>query len=182
MPQAVLPSTFFLTALLAIGLFFFIRASVKARIEQVELFSDLPQTTLLERLQAHLESRAYRLVSTDAATNQVTFAGYVRPSWFLAIFLSLLAAVGSLCLSLVLTYAYPTLGLAPLALVLLAPLAGYFYWRGAGRPEQVILSVETVTREGAPPQQRAIAIAHRDELIQLRRALAEQVTTQTVVK
>jgi len=178
MTDLVLPSTFFLTALLAIGLFFFLRASVKDRTEQLELWSELPQTSLLERLQTHLESRAYRLVKVDAETNQATFEGYVRPSWFLALFLSGLAGVGLLCLSLVVTYAQPALGALPLALVLLAPLAGYFYWRGAGRSEQVVLQVETVEREAAPPRQRAIATAHRDELLELRRALAGAATPE----
>ncbi|NJL02700.1 MAG: cofactor assembly of complex C subunit B [Spirulinaceae cyanobacterium SM2_1_0] len=179
MTNFVLPSTFFLTVLLAIGLFFFIRASTKDRIEELELLSKLPQTSLLEHLQTYFDSRAYKLVKTDSATNQVTFEGYVRPSWFLAIFLSSLTACGCLCLGLVLTYAYPVAGNLPLGLILLSPLAGYFYWQGAGRTEQVVLRVEEVEQEGAEPQQRAIAIAHRDELAQLRRSLAGIAAPQT---
>ncbi|HSF73309.1 MAG TPA: cofactor assembly of complex C subunit B, partial [Microcoleus sp.] len=47
MNTAVLPSTFVLTLLLAVGLFFFIKASVKDRIEQVKLASESAQESLL---------------------------------------------------------------------------------------------------------------------------------------
>jgi uncharacterized membrane protein len=105
---AVLSSTFLLTLLLAVGLLFFIRASVKDRIQQVQLIAEEPEESLLSRLQQYFDQRAYRVAAVDAATNQVIFQGFVRPSWFLAIFLTVLAACGILCLSLVLSMLYPT--------------------------------------------------------------------------
>ena len=92
MNTTILSSTLLLTLLLAVGLFFFIRASVKDRTEQVKLIAEQPEESLLTQLQEYFDQRAYRIDSVDAATNHVTFSGFVRPSWFLAIFLTLLAA------------------------------------------------------------------------------------------
>ena len=88
MNTPVLSSTFFLTLLLMVGLFFFIRASVKVRTEQVLLISEVPKTSLLEQLKDYFKQRAYNVTSSDAAQDTMTFEGLVRPSWFLAIFLS----------------------------------------------------------------------------------------------
>ncbi|MCT7949141.1 cofactor assembly of complex C subunit B [Ancylothrix sp. C2] len=145
MTPAILSSTFLLTLLLGVGLFFFIRASVKDRTEEVKLISDQAVDSVLTQLQEYFSRRAYRMAAIDGLANQVTFEGYVRPSWFLAVFLSLLAAVGILCLALVLAILLPQVGFACLALLLLAPAAGWFYWRRAGRKEQVSLKVEILT-------------------------------------
>uniref|UniRef100_UPI001ABADBC8 cofactor assembly of complex C subunit B n=1 Tax=Aetokthonos hydrillicola TaxID=1550245 RepID=UPI001ABADBC8 len=57
-----------------------------------------------------------------------------------------------------------------LGLVLLSPLSGLFYWKKAEKLEKVLLNVETT-----PSQQhfssKITVIAHRDELIELQRAL-----------
>jgi hypothetical protein len=119
MDTAVLPSTFVLTLLLAVGLFFFIKASVKDRIEQVKLASESAQESLLTDLQQYFADRAYRVAAVDAPNYKVTFEGFVRPSWFLAIFLTLLSAGGTLCLGLVLGMLVPQQGQIFLAL-------GYF--------------------------------------------------------
>ncbi|NEQ63648.1 MAG: cofactor assembly of complex C subunit B, partial [Moorea sp. SIO4A1] len=103
MNTTILASTLWLTLLLAVGLFFFIRASVKDRIQQVKLASPETEESLLNQLKQYFYQRAYQVAAVDAATNQVTFQGIVRPSWFLAIFLTVLAACGILCLSLVLS-------------------------------------------------------------------------------
>ncbi len=66
MNTAVLPSTFVLTLLLAVGLFFFIKASVKDRTEQVKLSSDSAQESLLTQLQQYFSDRAYRVAAVDA--------------------------------------------------------------------------------------------------------------------
>ncbi|HEY9831615.1 MAG TPA: cofactor assembly of complex C subunit B [Stenomitos sp.] len=171
MNTTILSSTFLLTLLLAVGLFFFIRASVKDRTEQVRLIAQEPEESLLNRLQQYFDQRAYRVAAIDAATHQVTFQGFVRPSWFLAIFLTLLAACGILCLSLVLSLLYPTLTYAFFALVLLAPVAGVFYWKKAGRSEQVCLTVEAVTDQNMDSQSLLTVIAHRDEVQELKQAL-----------
>ena len=112
-----------------VGLFFFIRASVKDRTQQVKLIAEEPEESLLGQLQEYFDQRAYRVAAVDPAQNQVTFEGFVRPSWFLAIFLTLLAASGLLCFALVLSLLYPSLSNLFLTLILLAPAAGVFYWK-----------------------------------------------------
>ena len=174
MNTTILSSTFGLTLLLAIGLFFFIRASIKDRTEQIKLISPEPEESLLQKLQQYFEQRAYRLAAVDATTRQVTFQGFVRPSWFMAIFLTVLAASGILCLALVLSILYPQFTKIFLGLVLLAPAAGIFYWQGAGRNEQVYLKVETLVNQETGQQNLITVTAHRDELAQLQQSLALQ--------
>lgn len=167
----VLASTVLLTLLLAVGLFFFIRASVKDRTEVMKLMSKGEQTPLLETLQQYFTERAYKISSVDAATNQVVYEGTVRPSLFLAIFLSMLAGVGLLCLALVLAILFPAARAALPALILLAPMAGFFYWKQAGRQEKVALQVEAVQTDTLALVNVLTVQAHRDELIQLQRSL-----------
>lgn len=171
MDTPILSSTFLLTLLLVVGLFFFIRASVKDRTEQEKLIAQAPEESILAQLQQYFDQRAYRVAAVDAATNQVTFQGFVRPSWFLAIFLTLLAACGLLCLSLVLSFLYPTFSKFFLGLVIFAPLAGVFYWKKAGRNEQVSLKVEALPNEKTGQQTLLTVTGHRDELAQLKQSL-----------
>ena len=49
----VIPSTFFLTLLMMIGLFFFIRASVKDRIKQIQLVPAESEDVLVKKLQEY---------------------------------------------------------------------------------------------------------------------------------
>lgn len=176
MDNPVLPSTAFLTVLLGIGLFFFIRASTKDRIEVAKLLSDRPQSTLLEDLQQYFSRRAYRLTTVDAETGQIRFDGHVSPSWFLAVFLSVLAGVGMLCLALVLALLFPAASRWLPGLALLAPLAGMFYWRASDRNETVYLNIETVQLDRSPspesPLRQLVTVTgHRDELAELQRSL-----------
>ncbi|PSB25751.1 cofactor assembly of complex C subunit B [Stenomitos frigidus] len=171
MNASVLPSTFVLTLLMSVGLVFFIRASVKDRIEVIRLGSEQSAVALLNQLQAYFTQRAYRLAATDATQLQATFEGVVRPSLLMATFLTLLAAIGFLCLALMLSILFPGFSEALLGLTLLSPVAGLFYWRGAARPEQVVLQVE---KEGASEQGTVSIVtvtAHRDELAALQRNL-----------
>lgn len=166
----VLTSTALLTALLSVGLIFFIRASTKDRIEVTKLLAEQQGEPLLERLQQYFAERAYRITSVDAATNRVIYEGMVRPSVFLAVFLTVLAAIGILCLTLVLSLLFPeTARLLP-ALVILAPAAGVFYWRKSARPEQVALQVEFLASEPSPKSLVTVT-AHRDEVAELRQSL-----------
>jgi len=176
----VLASTFLLTLLLAIGLFFFIRASVKDRTQQLQLIVQEPEDSLLDRLLQYFDQRAYRVAAVDAATQQVIFQGFVRPSWLLAIFLTVLAACGILCLSLVLSLLYPTFTGVFLGLVLIAPAAGVFYWKKAGRSEQVSLKVEVVPTQDPTGQSLITVTAHRDELFELQKALKLKLGSQTI--
>lgn len=171
MSTSVIPSTFFLTLLMAIGLIFFIRASVKDRTQVITLASEQSEASLLTRLRQYFDQRAYRVVSLDAAKNEVIFEGTVRPSLFLAGFLTLLAAVGALCLVLMLSYLVSDLSNVWLGLLLLPPLAGVFYWRGAKRSEQVSLRVESMPNTNSETKSLITVKAHRDELAELQRIL-----------
>ncbi|MDJ0508274.1 MAG: cofactor assembly of complex C subunit B [Crocosphaera sp.] len=170
MNTPILISTFFLTLLLMVGLFFFIRASVKDRTEQVKLISPVSITPLLEELKTYFTQRAYNLIGTE--NNTLTFEGMVRPSWFLAIFLSILAGFGLLCFGLVLSFIYPPLTSLFLGLAILAPLAGIFYWQKARRVEKISLSLESLTEKGLQQGSLLTLTAHRDEVIQIKQALA----------
>ncbi len=135
---------------------FFIKASVKDRIEQISFAITEPEETFLAKLDRYLIDRAYKLVDISDSTG-VTYEGLVAPSWFMAIFLTSLAAGGFLCLGLVLNYIFSSslfLGLA-----VLAPLAGLFYWKKSERLEQIIF----VTKEQANGK-IFILTGHRDEL------------------
>ena len=162
MNTTVLTSTFVLTILLAIGLFFFIRASTKPRIEQMVMETSESEAALLPRLQDYFTERAYKIAAVDRDTDIVTFEGLVRPSVFLAVLLTGLAAIGAMCLVLVLGMLLPDIGNLFWLLILVAPLAGWFYWEGSSRTEQVRLKVEV------PAEASAATIVkisgHRDEL------------------
>jgi Cofactor assembly of complex C subunit B len=162
MNNPTLISIFFITLLLLIGLFFFIRAATKDRIEQMVLETSDTETALLPRLEAYFADRAYRIAAVDPATEIVTFEGLVRPSVFLTVLLTGLAAVGAMSLALVLSMLLPAIGNLFLALLIVAPLAGWFYWVGSSRTEQVRLKVEALAGE---PALTSIKISgHRDEL------------------
>jgi hypothetical protein len=162
MNNPVLISTLILTLLIIVGLFFFIRASTKARIEQMVLETNDSEATLLPRLDAYFTDRAYRVAAVDRDTDIITFEGFVRPSIFLTVLLTGLAAIGAMCLNLVLSMLFPDAGNVFLALLLVAPLAGWFYWQGSARTEQVRLKVEASKDSPAPT---LIKISgHRDEL------------------
>lgn len=170
MDTATLPSTLMLTLLLSVGLFFFIRASTKDRTEVAQLVSEQDEATLMSQLREYFRARSYRVAAVDPEQNQVIFEGNVRPSWFLAIFLTVLAAVGILCLSLVLSQLFPSLSVYFLGMVLLSPLSGIFYWKKAEKLEKVSLKVEA-TQSESPSSSTITVTAHRDELIELKRVL-----------
>lgn len=171
MQNPVLSSTAFLTALLAVGLFFFIRASAKDRTQIAKLATQQQEESLFEQIQHYFTQRSYRIAAVDAEHNQVTFEGFVRPSWFLAVFLTMLAAIGIFCLSLVLSFVLPqAANLLPL-LVMLAPVAGIFYWKKAGRQEQVFLRIEPYAQLGTDYKSLLTVTAHRDELAEIQRIL-----------
>jgi hypothetical protein len=172
----VLSSTVLLTVLMVIGLFFFIRASTKDRIEVVQLVTPLPEESLREKIQQYFSGRSYRIASVDAAQSSVTFEGFVRPSVFLAVFLTAIAASGCFCAALMLGYLFPGGARFFPAIVVLAPVAGVFYWKKSGRQEQVVLKVEEVVSDVSAGAQRLLTVtAHRDELAELKSALGFEV-------
>jgi hypothetical protein len=168
--NTVLISSASLTFLLAIGLMFFIKASVKDRIEQLSFAISEPEEAFLAKLDRYLIARSYKLIDISDNTG-VTYEGLVAPSWFMAIFLSGLAATGFLCLGLVLNYILTSSWF--LGLAILAPLAGWFYWQKSARPEQIIFAV----KEQANRQTFTIT-GHRDELHILEKSLELQVLPQ----
>lgn len=146
-----------------IGLPFFIRASIKDRTEQIQLPTSESEEVFLPKLQSYFLDRAYRVSALDKEKNQVTFEGFVQPSVFLAIFLSFIAALGLSCLILILCFFYPAFSKFFWILLSLAPVAGVFYWRKAGRLEKVLLSVEP--NMGLSDHKNIIKLTgHRDEL------------------
>ncbi|MBE9251073.1 cofactor assembly of complex C subunit B [Dolichospermum sp. LEGE 00240] len=170
MNSTVSQSTFLLTFLLSVGLFFFIRASTKDRTEVMRLASEQDGNTLMAALKEYFRSRAYRVAAVDAVKNQVTFEGLVSPSWFLAIFLTVLAFVGLGCLALVLSMLFPDFGQFFLVIILFSPLSGLLYWKKSGRLEKVSLKMENIPSEQNFSSTITVT-AHRDELAELQRAL-----------
>ncbi len=156
-----------------VGLVFFIRASVKDRTEQIELSTSESEDSILPKLQNYFDQRAYQVLGVDSVTNEVTFQGFVRPSLFMAIFLTLLSGLGLFCLVLVLFMLFPQMSNWFWLILFLAPVAGRFYWQKAGRLEKVLLSIKSSTT-GNQAQNIITVTGHRDELIQFRQNLSFQ--------
>ncbi len=163
-------STLLLTVLLAIGLFFFLRASGKGRVETRLYSSSRSLEEMGSLLRKHLEGRAYRLQSADPE-GIATFVGQARPSVGLAVFLTGLAGVGLACLALVLSMLEPGWGAWPWALVLVSPWAGWYYWRRSHRPEQLRLKLQAAD---SPSGSRLWVEGQREELEVLAAALGLQ--------
>ncbi|WP_017297197.1 cofactor assembly of complex C subunit B [Nodosilinea nodulosa] len=176
MTDTITYSTLFLTLLMVVGLVFFIRASTKDRIETLTLARPVAPLALLQTLTTHFENRAYAVTAAEAETQRVVLRGRVRPSLLLAIFLTLLAAIGGLCFALVLANLWPAYGAKFLILVGVAPAAGWFYWRGAARDEDIILQVRPEESSADPlsPSASIAVTAHRDELLALEQDLRRQ--------
>lgn len=153
---------------MAIGLAFFIRASVKERTEELEL-ACVRNATEIDRLATeHLIGRTYRIAKTEEGTT--LFEGQVRPSVFLAIFLSILAAIGFACVGLIVGTAIPSLGDTTIGIVMLSPLAGVYYWKKASKSERVVIAVQAT----GDTTSALTVIGHRDELNVLRQVLRSQ--------
>lgn len=171
--QLVLPSTLMLTLLLMVGLFFFIRASTKDRTELRTWSTTDPGDSVLSTVESMLKDRSYRITEVKPEESKAVFEGLVRPSLALAILLVSLAATAIIAFSIVVSMSLPLVGLKSLGLVLISPLAGFFYWRGAERVEKVVVQV---AEEQSNPQSTTLKIsAHRDELIVLEESLPYQV-------
>lgn len=159
-------STLLLTILLMIGLFFFIRGSIKDRTEIVTLTCQDSEDNILSYLRNYFLQRSYQVKAIDPDQNKVTLEGFVAPSRFLAVFLSFLAGCGLFCFALVLSMIFARQSTDFLPLIIFAPLAGWFYWRGAARVETVAFRLD---EKPANSTDTIITIqAHRDELIELK--------------
>lgn len=157
-------STFLLTLLLMIGLFFFIRGSIKDRTEIVTLSCEDSQDNILSYLRDYFQNRSYKVSSIDPETNKVSLEGFVSPSIFLAVFLSFLAGCGLFCFALVLSMLFGTETYLFIWLLIFCPLAGFFYWKGAGRIEKIVFRLDN---NNSSTDTLITIQAHRDELIQL---------------
>ncbi len=160
---SVLNSTLLLTLLLAVGLFFFLRAASKDRTTVVEVYSPLPPLDVLNGIIKWLEQRGWKQGEVDPDRQVLRFQGNVASSRFLIVFLAILGALGSGSLGLVIRQVYPILGWGPLLLAFLgAPIAGYLYHLRAKRIEFLELRL----LDSSDQQGSALRIrAHRDELI-----------------
>jgi hypothetical protein len=135
----------------------------------MQLQFEQPEEVIAQQIQTYLTGRAYRISGVDDQRQQVVYEGYVRPSIFMAVLLTLLATIGLMCLRLVLSVLFPEASIVLYGLLLLAPLAGLFYWRGAGRIEQVVFKIEP----GSTVANSQVTVsAHRDELAEFQRQLS----------
>lgn len=173
--EPILASILFLNLLLVIGLAFFIRASTKDRTETVRFSAPVETVSLLNQLQTHFETRAYQATNFNSDKSEMTFVGIVQASVALAIFLSTLAAVSLGCVNLVLYILFPTTQPTALGILLLSPLAGFFYWKGAKRTETVRITITEIEQAPGLTQQKSHPhftnfkiCAHRDEIATLK--------------
>ncbi|MBE9030832.1 cofactor assembly of complex C subunit B [filamentous cyanobacterium LEGE 11480] len=179
MDNSVLNSTLFLTLLMVVGMLFFIRAAAKDRTQIVTLGSEQDGDQLLAALKQYFVDRSYQVDAIDAVRNQVLLSGQVRASVFLAVFLSLMAGVGALCLGLILTVSLPDVPYLWAVFLGFAPLAGWLYWRKASRVEQVSFRLDETQQPTVGSWLRVKA--HRDEVEALQEALNLQVVDNDVI-
>ncbi len=167
-----LNSTLLLTILLAIGLFFFLRASSKDRTTIVEISSSQQPVQVLNGLCEWLNLRGWKQTGGDFEQRILIFKGQVVSSKFLAIFLGFLGGFGSCALGLVIIQIYPKLGWWPILLGLIGgPLSGIVYFKKSAREEQFELRL--INENGNDSTSMRLR-AHRDELISLENELGDK--------
>jgi ABC-type transport system involved in cytochrome bd biosynthesis fused ATPase/permease subunit len=179
MESLSLYSSLLLTLLIMVGLFFFIRASVKDRTEREEFTSSLAAEALAEKVKEYLEKRTYANVPERSATETEgpaiqVYQGVMQPSKFLAVFLSFAAFLGFVCLGLVFGVFFPQASVLWSALPLLSPVAGLFYWKKARKTETVRFKI-VATEHG---KTKLKVEAHRDELASMNQALQSVLVPQ----
>ena len=168
-----LNSSLLLTILLAIGLFFFLRASSKDRTTTVEITSSKKPLEVLKVVYEWLNLRGWKQTGGDFDQRILTFKGEVVSSKLLAIFLSLLGGLGSCALGLVIIQIYPNLGWWPILLGLIGgPLAGMIYFKKSAREEKFELRL--ISKEDNAEMTSMRLRAHRDELISLENQLGDK--------
>ena len=167
-----LNSTLLLTILLAIGLFFFLRASSKDRTTVIEITSSQKPLEVLTAIYEWLDLRGWKQIGGDFDQKILIFKGQVVSSKLLAIFLSFLGGFGTCALGLVIIQIYPTLGWWPLLLGLIGgPLSGIIYFKKSAREEKFELRL--VSNEDNEEMTSMRLRAHRDELISLENELSD---------
>ena len=172
-----LNSTLLLTILLAIGLFFFLRASSKDRTTVVEITSYQKPIDVLKVIYEWLNLRGWQQTGGDFDQRILIFKGQVVSSKFLAIFLSILGFFGSCALGLVIIQIYPTLKWWPILLGLIGgPLSGIIYFIKSAREEKFELRLISSDNEEMTSMRLK---AHRDELISLENELSDRLELKT---
>ena len=167
-----LNSTLLLTILLAIGLFFFLRASSKDRTTIVEISSSQQPVKVLNDLCQWLNLRGWKQTGGDFEKRILIFKGQVVSSKFLAIFLGFLGGFGSCALGLVIIQIYPELDWWPILLGLVGgPLSGIVYFKKSAREEKFELRLINENEKNSTFMRLR---AHRDELISLENELGEK--------
>ena len=167
-----LNSTFLLTILLAIGLFFFLRASSKDRTTVVEITSSQKPVKVLNDLYEWLDLRGWKQTGGDFNQRILIFKGQVVSSKFLAIFLGILGGFGSCALGLVIIQIYPALSWWPILLGLIGgPLSGMVYFKKSAREEKFELRL--INKDDDVMTFLRLR-AHRDELISLENELGDR--------
>ena len=158
-----LRSTLFLTILLAIGLFFFLKASSKDRTTIIDISSSKKPIEALNLVCNWLKSRGWQQIKVNSDKKSLTFKGQVVSSKSLAMFLSLLGGLGSCSLGLVLVQIYPFLNWWPILLGLVGgPLSGFVYYKKSQREE--IFEFKLINENEFQFTNLRLR-AHRDELI-----------------
>ena len=167
-----LNSTLLLTILLAIGLFFFLRASSKDRTTVVEISSSQKPIKVLNDLYEWLNLRGWKQIGGDFDQRILIFKGQVVSSKFLAIFLGILGGFGSCALGLVIIQIYPALGWWPILLGFIGgPLSGMVYFKKSAREEKFELRL--INKDDDVMTLMRLR-AHRDELISLENELGDR--------
>ena len=166
------PSVLLLTILLAIGLFFFLRASSKDRTTIIEVHSKTNSVLIMDEICIWLKDRGWKNSDINIDDKYLKFSGQVSSSIYLAIFLSLLGTLGAACLGLVIIQIYSSLKWWPMLISFIGgPIAGLFYMKSSARNEEFELKlVEESIEYGCKFKLKA----HRDELIALDKDLSER--------
>ena len=168
-----LNSTLLLTILLAIGLFFFLRASSKDRTTVIEISSEQRPLQVLNVLYEWLNLRGWKQTGGDFDRKTLVFEGQVVSSKYLAVFLGMLGAFGSCALGLVIIQIYPVLSWWPILLGFIGgPLSGIIYLKKSAREEKFELRLINENDEDEITFMRLRA--HRDELISLENELSDR--------
>ena len=166
-----LKSTFLLTILLSIGLFFFLRASSKDRTTTIDISTETDQIEALNIICGWLRLRGWNQVGGNIDQKTLTFKGQVTSSNSLAIFLSVLGGLGSCSLGLVIRQIYPNLSWWPILLGLIGgPISGIIYSKQSKREETFEFRLLDEFDKSTKLRLRA----HRDELISLEKELQDK--------
>ena len=172
-----LGSTLLLTLLLAIGLFFFLKASSKDRTTIIDISSSKQNIEVLNEVCNWLNSRGWQQIKVNSDKKILTFKGQVVSSKPLAIFLSILGGLGSCSLALVFIQIYPFLNWWPILLGLVGgPISGFVYFKNSQREE--IFEFKLINENQIQSTQLRLR-AHRDELIAFEKDLKDKLELQS---